>query len=255
MREIWTGKPLRAVIATLRLLALVALMVGGAASYRSTWSSQVSALAAGHGVAVIDGDTLQIDGQLVQLYGIDAPELGQLCDRKGDLWPCGVEAALALKKLISFDEPPLHCSPWSKTSGRSPADGTDTEVCEIGDMNLSLTMLRNGYSVALPGSFPDYVEAQKQAQDAGLGLWQGDFVLPWKWREGTGAHANASDWVRKCNVKGALTPDGRHIYYVPTDAGYRDVAIDPARGERMFCSDDEARMAGWTRLGQQSDPA
>ena len=35
---------------------------------------------------VIDADTLQVDGKVVQLYGIDAPELGQLCESGGSLW-------------------------------------------------------------------------------------------------------------------------------------------------------------------------
>ena len=42
---------------------------------------------------IIDGDTIQVAGQRIRLYGIDAPEINQLCQRKGAPWLCGVEAA------------------------------------------------------------------------------------------------------------------------------------------------------------------
>ena len=120
-------------------------------------------------------------------------------------------------------------------------------VCQVGPKVVGLTMVQNGYAAALPDSFPDYKEAEEQARQAKLGIWRGDFVPPWEWREGKGAEVRSSDWVRTCNVKGALGPAGERIYYVPTDEDYDEVAIDPARGERSFCSDEEARAAGWTR--------
>jgi endonuclease YncB( thermonuclease family) len=69
-------------------------VIGIALAAGSAAAAQESAPAPGQGVRVIDGDTVEIDGRLVQLYGIDAPELGQLCDRDGELWECGREAAL-----------------------------------------------------------------------------------------------------------------------------------------------------------------
>ena len=53
-------------------------------------------------VWVIDGDTLQIEQSIVHLAGIDAPELGQRCLLEEKEWRCGLEAALALRKLVAF---------------------------------------------------------------------------------------------------------------------------------------------------------
>ncbi len=41
---------------------------------------------------VIDGDTLEIHGQQIRLYGIDAPESRQLCRLEGKPWQCGKDA-------------------------------------------------------------------------------------------------------------------------------------------------------------------
>jgi endonuclease YncB( thermonuclease family) len=232
---------------TLRAVLLLMLVYITPSSHRLAHAAQGEKAAANPGVRVIDGDTLQIDGHTVQLYGIDAPELGQYCERNGELWECGLEAALFLQKTVEFEGPPIECPPW----GEEPASGSGSElvigVCQVGPKVVGLTMVQNGYAMALPDSFPDYKEAEKQARQAKLGLWRGDFVPPWQWREGKGGEVRSSDWVRRCSIKGTLGRAGEAIYYVPTDPDYDKVAFDRARGERMFCSDEEARAAGWTR--------
>lgn len=231
---------------SLRLLVLLAVVAIVVAGYRVTFSA--SQHGSGDRLTIIDGDTLQVDGDIIQLYGIDAPELGQMCDLNGSLRPCGVEAALALRKLITLSQSSFHCLPWGDETDRLEAPAV--RVCEVGHEDVGLVMLHNGYSVALPGSFPDYLEAQEQARQAGLGIWHSDFVAPWKWRQGQVSSDRPSDSVRKCNVKGVFDDQGSRIYFVPTDDGYDDIELDRDRGDVMFCSDDEARQAGWRRLGE-----
>jgi endonuclease YncB( thermonuclease family) len=241
------GKPLQVALPIFRALLLLAFVGGNPVA----WGSQAEA-PAGPGVGVIDGDTLEIDGHTVQLYGIDAPELGQYCDRGDDLWACGSEAALFLKNTVQFEGPPVECSPWGEEPAAHGSGEIMIGVCQVGPKVVGLTMVQNGYAVALPDSFPEYKDAEERARQAKLGIWRGDFVPPSEWRAGKGAEVRSSDWVRTCNVKGALGPAGERIYYVPTDEGYDEVAIERARGERSFCSDEEARAAGWTR---PRDPA
>ncbi len=49
---------------------------------------------------VIDGDTIEVEGQRIRLHGIDAPEGRQTCRRAAVTWLCGVEAARALRLFI-----------------------------------------------------------------------------------------------------------------------------------------------------------
>ena len=48
-----------------------------------------------------------------------------------------------------------------------------------------------------------------------------------------------------CAIKGNIGRDGDRIYHVPGSDSYASTRIDPNRGERWFCSEDEARRAGW----------
>jgi micrococcal nuclease len=49
----------------------------------------------------------------------------------------------------------------------------------------------------------------------------------------------------RCDIKGNINDKGVRIYHVPGDEHYADTRIDAARGERWFCSEAEARAAGW----------
>jgi endonuclease YncB( thermonuclease family) len=49
----------------------------------------------------VDGDTLEIQGVRVRLWGIDAVESSQTClEASGKPWPCGRRAAFALADFL-----------------------------------------------------------------------------------------------------------------------------------------------------------
>ena len=51
-----------------------------------------------------------------------------------------------------------------------------------------------------------------------------------------------------CNIKGNISIDtGERIYHVPGQEHYWETKISPQYGERWFCSETEARAAGWRK--------
>jgi endonuclease YncB( thermonuclease family) len=193
---------------------------------------------------VIDGETLQIEGQVVDLVGIDAPELGQLCERNGDLWPCGEHAAWTLHKLLAVDD--FQCSPWQE-AGKTPAEGRKSVLCRQGDRDLGEVLIEDGYALATSPGFPSYAAAENDARSAGLGLWRGPFDRPSAWRS---QHEPARA-MTPCPIQAARNEAGGSIYYVPTDADYKAFQDGQKLADQRFCSDDEASRQGWIHLGEK----
>jgi hypothetical protein len=51
-----------------------------------------------------------------------------------------------------------------------------------------------------------------------------------------------------CDIKGNVSIEtGERIYHVPGQRYYSSTRISPSYGERWFCSETEARQAGWRR--------
>lgn len=48
-----------------------------------------------------------------------------------------------------------------------------------------------------------------------------------------------------CNIKGNINSEGVKIYHTPGSSSYSRTKIDPGKGERWFCTADEAVANGW----------
>ena len=55
--------------------------------------------------------------------------------------------------------------------------------CLKGNINLNRWMVRNGYAVAYRRYSKQYILDENFAKEEKLGLWQGTFVKPEKWRK------------------------------------------------------------------------
>ena len=116
---------------------------------------------------------------------------------------------------------------------------------------MNAWMVSQGLALAYRRYSRDYVGEEVSARDAGLGMWRGDFVPPWDWRRGErlagSRHAPKSAVGSGCRFKGNISRDGSRIYHVPGGQFYERTRFDTSRGERWFCTESEARAAGWRR--------
>lgn len=51
-------------------------------------------------------------------------------------------------------------------------------------------------------------------------------------------------------VKGNVNREGKRTYFTPVDAYYDKVVVDPALGEALFCSEEDARAAGFRGMSR-----
>ena len=80
-----------------RLLAFVVAVI-------ALLSAPVSAQDISGRASVVDGDTLEVRGVRIRLFGIDAPEGQQLSKRPSEeTWRCGQQSALALSERLGQD--------------------------------------------------------------------------------------------------------------------------------------------------------
>ena len=199
-----------------------------------------------------DGDSLTVGEREIRLFGIDAPEFDQTCQRDGNRWACGAEAANQLAALVT-----------GKTV-RCEQVGTDQynrmlARCRVGATDVNRTMVALGFAVAYRRYSSDYVSAEESAKGNKLGLWAGQFESPSAYRHAEEAPAqtgrparrvarttSSSDWAGRakanCNIKGNRNRKGQWIYHLPGMPYY-----DQTRPEEIFCTEAEAQAAGYRR--------
>lgn len=214
---------------TLRFLIVLALMALALPSLAMEVTGRARA---------VDGDTLEIAGQKVRLFGIDAPELDQTCDQGGRVWACGRAAREALAGIVGRQR--LDCRVQDVDRY-----GRNVAVCIAGDEDVGALMVRQGMAIAYRRYSGRYVNAEGAARAEGIGLWTSTYVLPEAYRaEGRGADPVPAD---KCLIKGNIGRTGKRIYHLPGQADYAATRINPGAGEQWFCTEAEARAAGFRR--------
>lgn len=198
----------------------------------------------------VDGDTLEMTGYRVRLFGIDAVERGQVCDRAGEAWRCGEEAAALLAELVEGRE--VACE-----ARDTDAYGRLVGVCRAGRIDLSAAMAGAGYAVALEDFSEAYLLSVDAARRARAGIWASEFAEPRAWRAENGvrdeaprrsepAEARASALAARAEPAGVYFRNcaevraagraplyrGQPGYRPPLDADNDGVACEPYRGRR-----------------------
>jgi len=187
-------------------------------------------------VSIADGDTFTLltEGKSqirIRLAEIDAPEGGQ---------PYGNRSKQALSRLVFGKNVRVEVQTqdrYGRAVGR-PYIG-DLDVCEE-MVRLGAAWVDREYVVdrSLFG-------VESEAREAKRGIWgltESQQVEPWNWRRGLEAGGERPDG---CVIKGNINSKGDKIYHAPGIGSYTATRIDESKGERWFCSEAEARAAGW----------
>lgn len=184
---------------------------------------------------VVDGDTLEIAGERIRLHGIDAPETGQTCtDAAGAGWDCGGFATAALARLAAGETrcEGVEHDRYGRLVARCSAIGAD----------FGAALVEGGAVFAYARYSADYLAHEARARAAGRGVWAGQAERPDLVR----ASGGAAEAPEGCAIKGNISGNGR-LYHLPGSRGYGATVVSTAKGERWFCSEDQALAAGWVK--------
>ena len=137
---------------------------------------------------IVDGDTVYINNYKIRLEGIDAPEMKQKCKKE----------KLKISSIIGYTfYKEYYCGKHSKDNLAVKVKGSKIKCisftkdrykrylakCFKGKINLNQWMVRNGYAVAYRRYSKEYIPDEDFAKENKLGLWQGKFLYPEKWRK------------------------------------------------------------------------
>src|SRR5687768_13373533 len=129
--------------------------------------------------SVVDGDTIELQGERVRLNGIDAPESAQLCrSSKSQNYRCGAVAARVLEEFLSASRP-TKC----KFVERDRYQRFVGDCYRADGASVAQLLVLSGWALDWPRySKGEYADEQAHARVMRLGLWAGKFTSPWEWR-------------------------------------------------------------------------
>ena len=190
-------------------------------------------------IRVIDGDTFDLGGIRIRLHGSDALEASQTCETEGGQpWAGGdwttrqvrdrYQGAQARCEALDQDR-------YGRIVARCFIDGAD-----VGRM-----LVQDGLAFAYRKYAMDYDLDEKAAFVAGRGIHGFKTVSPARYR--VTRRSGSAPAQGDCRIKGNISAKGVKIYHLPGQDFYSRTRISTRKGERWFCSEAEARGAGWRR--------
>ena len=186
---------------------------------------------------VIDGDTIEIDGgQRVRYIGIDTPET---VDPRTTTQCFGKEATAKNRELVEGKTVQLE-----KDVSETDKYGRMLRYVYIDRIFVNDYLVRQGY--AHSSSYPPDVKYQQQLQEAQQDAQKSEKGL---WSACSNQNmSNTTPYNKEgCSIKGNISSNGEKIYHMPGQKYYDKTVIDESRGERWFCTEEDAASAGWRK--------
>lgn len=126
---------------------------------------------------VIDGDSVEVAGANLRLFGIDAPEIGQSCwDAQNTEHDCGRMVRDEMRDL--FGSAQAECTQVDMDTRYN----RPVVTCVVGGADLGERIVRNGWAQAYTRFSYNYVGVQREARNNTRGIWAYRMESPEDWR-------------------------------------------------------------------------
>lgn len=226
----WQDGPVVNFPRILLTLAASALLIQGAAA---------QTIEASGPAVIVDGDTIEIGPQTIRIHGIDAPETGQKCQLPKGTWNCSRAAINALAKMTTGQT--VRCvghefDDYGRLIARCKTDS---------EPDIGAKLVASGLAWAFLKYSADYIDLEMKPRRQKVGIWQSQTQPPWEYRARRWETAAQVTPEENCPIKGNISAKGERIYHAPWSRHYARTRVEPAKGERWFCTEAEAIAAGW----------
>lgn len=189
-------------------------------------------------VKVADGDTINVLDRTktqhkIRLQGIDAPERKQAFGNKSRQNLAKYVAGKNVK--VEYNKR----DKYGRIVGKLIYNSRDINLRQVEDGFAWHYKEYQNEQSAKDRSL--YSNAEIDARKRKLGIWPAKAMPPWEWRR----KGDQESTKKGCNIKGNINSKGDRIYHAPGMSSYGPTRINEAKGERWFCSEKEAKAAGW----------
>jgi hypothetical protein len=142
--------------------------------------------------------------------------------------------------------------------------GESWQHVQLTERILNAFMVREGLALDYAKYSREHIREEDAAREQERGMWAGAFIAPWDWRHrdrntiilgalsvpitaqaqllAPASSTNAPS--PECTIKGNVNRRGERIYHLPGQRAYAAINMQNPR-KRWFCSEEEARAAGW----------
>lgn len=194
---------------------------------------------------VVDGDTFVIeDGIRIRMLNVDAPETGECygAEAKENL----VEGLLGREVVLEKDQSARdnygRLLRYVFTYEENPE--TDSEL-------VNAEVVRQGFAledyVSPNRRYLSQIQAgEREAQEEGVGIW-GECDIAENKAERSDREQDSEPFSDECVIKGNISKNFTKDYFLPGCPNYKRVKVDPRKGEKWFCTEEDAREDGWQK--------
>ncbi len=201
---------------------------------------------------VIDGDTIVIQikknkEQKVRLLGVDAPERGE-CHYS--------ESKNLLRELIAGSEVELERERTGEDAyGRWLRHVVLPPTSETGDAtHINNELILEGaawrFIISPDTKYSDlFATSEEKAREASTGLWGSGCEYSQELEDARSLRERASTPPDpECTIKGNISEKAYgKLYFLEGCPNYKNIKIDERKGESWFCTEADAKSAGFTK--------